>query len=84
VQANDHLGRSQKEWLGELRLDDDESEADTIGGLVVERLGRLAQRGDTVKLDGYRLAVEEADGVRITRLRVIPVAAEASVPEAEQ
>jgi len=54
-----------------LRLDD-EQEADTVGGLVVERLGRLAQAGDTVDLNDHRLAVEEVDGVRITRLRLIP------------
>jgi CBS domain containing-hemolysin-like protein len=52
---------------------DDNGEVDTLGGLVVERLGRLAQPGDTVDLDGYRIVVEDVDGVRITKLRVIPV-----------
>jgi CBS domain containing-hemolysin-like protein len=43
----------------------------TVGGLVVEQLGRLAQAGDVVEVGRYRLAVEEVDGVRITRLRAI-------------
>jgi len=53
---------------------DEDGDVDTIGGLVVEHLGRLAQAGDVVELDGYRLVVEDVDGVRITQLRVIPLA----------
>lgn len=52
---------------------DEDGEVDTVGGLVVEKLGRLAQAGDTVELDGYRIDVEDVEGVRITTLRVIPV-----------
>jgi CBS domain containing-hemolysin-like protein len=62
---------------------DQESEAETVGGLVVERLGRLAERGDTVDLDGYRLDVEEVDGVRITRLRMIPTGGPVTEPPEE-
>jgi CBS domain containing-hemolysin-like protein len=51
-------------------VDEEELDVDTVGGLVVERLGRLAQAGDMVVLDGYRIEVEEVDGVRITRLRM--------------
>jgi len=58
---------------------DQDGDVDTVGGLVVEQLGRLAQAGDTVELDHYRLVVEAVDGVRITRLRVIPLAT--AVPE---
>ena len=52
---------------------EDDLDVDTVGGLVVERLGRLAQAGDAVEIDNYRIVVEEVDGVRITRLRVIPL-----------
>jgi CBS domain containing-hemolysin-like protein len=52
---------------------DEDGEVDTVGGLVVEQLGRLAQAGDVVELERYRLVVEEVDGVRITRLRIIPL-----------
>ena len=40
---------------------------------MVEQLGRLAEAGDTVEIGNYRLVVEEVEGVRITRLRVIPL-----------
>jgi CBS domain containing-hemolysin-like protein len=53
---------------------DDDQESDTVGGLVVELLGELAEPGDQIELDGYRLVVEEVDGVRITRLRLVPPA----------
>jgi CBS domain containing-hemolysin-like protein len=52
---------------------DENGDVDTVGGLVVEKLGRLAQAGDVVELEKYRLVVEEVDGVRITKLRLIPL-----------
>src|SRR5262249_19620179 len=55
----------------DVKLDED-NEVDTVGGLVVEKLGRLAKEGDQVDIDGYRIDVEGVDGVRITKLRVIP------------
>jgi CBS domain containing-hemolysin-like protein len=57
--------------LFHLRLDEAQ-EAETVGGLVVERLGRLAEVGDVIDLGGHQLLVEEVDGVKITRLRMIP------------
>ena len=57
--------------LFDVRLDE-EQEVDTIGGLVVEKLGRLARAGDSVEIDSHRLDVEAVEGVRITRLRLIP------------
>jgi CBS domain containing-hemolysin-like protein len=53
---------------------DEDGDVDTVGGLIVEQLGRLAQAGDAVELGRYRLQVEEVDGVRITRVRAIPLA----------
>ncbi len=42
----------------------------TIGGHVLERLGRLPQSGETVELDGLRAEVTEVNGERIERLRL--------------
>jgi magnesium and cobalt exporter, CNNM family len=53
----------------DVHIDEDEVDVDTVGGLVVEQLGRLAEAGDTVDIGNYRLVVEEVEGVRITRLR---------------
>ena len=47
---------------------------DTVGGLVIHRLGRLPRRGDIVTADGFRFKVLQADrrrvyGVEVTRIR---------------
>lgn len=42
----------------------------TVGGYVMERLGRLAQMNDTVALDISHLRVEELDGRRVARVHV--------------
>ena len=43
---------------------------DTLGGLVLARLGRLARKGDVVELDGWTLRVTELDGRRVDRVLV--------------
>ncbi|WP_137287620.1 hemolysin family protein [Halorussus salinisoli] len=42
----------------------------TIGGLVLERLGRAPEVGDRIETDGYRLDVAEVDGARISTVVV--------------
>lgn len=44
----------------------------TIGGHLLERLGRLPRSGDTVELNGLRAEVTEVNGERIERLRLEP------------
>ncbi len=49
---------------------------DTLGGLVMQRLGRLPRKGDVVEVDGWALEVLELDGRRVDRVRLTePVAA---------
>ena len=48
-----------------------EDGARTLAGLVFNTLGRRPRPGDTVDVDAVRLAVEEMDGVRIRRLRIV-------------
>ena len=43
---------------------------DTVGGLVFGRLGRLAQVGDAVEVEGYRFQVTAIDGRRVSQVRV--------------
>ena len=45
---------------------------ETVGGLVMARLGRLPKTGDVVVLDGVTLTVERMDGRRVDRLRAVP------------
>ncbi|WP_314453798.1 transporter associated domain-containing protein, partial [uncultured Microbacterium sp.] len=44
--------------------------ADTVGGFVVERLGRLARAGDTVEVDGATLQVSAVERRRVAELLV--------------
>jgi CBS domain containing-hemolysin-like protein len=43
---------------------------DTVGGMVFGRLGRLAQMGDTVEVEGYRFQVTAVDGRRVAQVKV--------------
>jgi CBS domain containing-hemolysin-like protein len=47
-----------------------EDEVDTIGGLIFERLGRPADKGDEILIDRVKFKVLEIDGHRIQRLRI--------------
>ena len=49
-------------------LDDDD--ADTIGGWIASRLGRVPRRGDRIELDGLRIEVVRADPRTVHLLRV--------------
>lgn len=61
--------------------DIDDEDIDTIGGLVVKLLGRLAQVDDTVSHLGLTFIVKEIDGARITKLEIIK---EEEAPVTEQ
>ncbi len=56
----------------------DEDDVDTIAGIVVKELGRIAEINDTVVFAGLEFTVVEIDGARITKLKIkkLPVEAE--------
>jgi putative hemolysin len=54
----------------QLPVDLPEGEYDTVGGLVLAELGRMAVAGDAVEVPGARLTVERVQGRRIMRLRI--------------
>lgn len=60
-----------------------EGEFDTVSGLVLAELGRLAAPGDSVEVPGARLTVERVQGRRIVRVRIDPVAPADEDTEAE-
>ncbi|AKH98048.1 hemolysin family protein [Halanaeroarchaeum sulfurireducens] len=43
---------------------------ETLGGLVLDRLGRLPEVGDSVEADDYVVEVTDIDGTRISTLRI--------------
>ncbi len=46
----------------------DDEDVDTIGGLVLKELGRIAEVNDSAALNGLTFIVKEIDGARITKL----------------
>ncbi len=56
----------------ELKLDLDDSEVDTVSGLLVSRLGRLLRVGDVVQLKGAEAEVMEVQAGRATHIRLTP------------
>ena len=49
----------------------EEDDVETIGGLVVKLLGRIAEVNDTVSYKGLTFTVKEVDGARITMLEIV-------------
>jgi len=71
-----------EELIG-LRLDESAHDAaDTLGGLVMALLERIPEMGEEAVVLRYRLRVEERDGLRVARVRVLPpTAAHAAAAE---
>ncbi len=51
-------------------LDFEEEDVDTVGGLVMARLGHIAQPGESVTVDGVRFEVETVEGLAVRTLIV--------------
>ena len=47
---------------------------DTVGGLMLDLVGRVPDVGDSVEVDGFRLTALEVRGRRIARVRIEPTA----------
>ncbi len=54
-----------------LGMDIDAGDADSVGGLLMERLGSLPMEGQCVAFDGFDVTVERMQGNRILNLRVV-------------
>jgi CBS domain containing-hemolysin-like protein len=55
----------------DLKLDlniDLETEADSLAGFILERLGTIPEPGEAVEAAGYRFEVEEMQGLRVRRV----------------
>jgi putative hemolysin len=62
-----------EELTGTRLSEEDHEAADTVGGLAMARLGRIPMVGDEVAVDErWRLRVEEKDGRRVARVRLVP------------
>jgi CBS domain containing-hemolysin-like protein len=43
---------------------------DTVGGLMLDQVGRVPDEGDSVEVDGFRLTALDVRGRRIGRVRI--------------
>jgi CBS domain containing-hemolysin-like protein len=51
----------------------DEDEFDTVGGFLFGILEHVPVAGESLEIDGWRFVVDELEGRRITKVRVLPV-----------
>ncbi|HET7770341.1 MAG TPA: hemolysin family protein [Chloroflexota bacterium] len=69
------------EDLSDLKLSEEDHDlVETLGGLVMTRLGRIPEVGDEVLVVSQTLRVVEMDGMRVSRLRLLPPPSEAESP----
>ena len=71
------LGRAELARM--VGVDLPEGNFDTLGGFVIEQLGRLAEVGDAVEWQEWVFTVTELDGRRVDQVRVTPVGAAGDV-----
>ena len=60
---------------------EESSEYETVGGFMMDRLGRIPEIGDTVPVTGGTLRVDALEGRRVDRIRFTPAPEENSVHE---
>jgi CBS domain containing-hemolysin-like protein len=74
-------GVSVSDVNNELETAFETDEFGTIGGLVLDRLGRAPKVGDRVTVDGHHLDVDSVEGARVARVLISPD--ESSADESE-
>jgi CBS domain containing-hemolysin-like protein len=66
-----------------LGTDFESTDFETIGGMVLARIGRAPETGDSVEIDGYSFEVTDVAGTRILTLEATPPDAEPGDESAE-
>ena len=61
----------------------DAGATETIGGLVLDHLGRAPEVGDCVETDGFAIEVTDVDGTRVSQVIARRVADDAENAEGE-
>jgi CBS domain containing-hemolysin-like protein len=60
----------------------DDGEAESLGGFIVSRAGRVPTVGATVQVGGFKLIVREADKTRVVKVEIVPERAARPAPSA--
>lgn len=63
-------GSARADDLAEMGIDLPHGEYETVGGLVMERLGRIPRRGDEVEAGGWHIRVGRMDGRRVAEVEI--------------
>lgn len=58
--------------LSQFGIDLPEGEYETLGGLIMDRLGRLPVTGDEIEEEGWKLRVTSTDGRRVREVELTP------------
>ena len=53
-----------------------EGDFETIGGFILTQLGRVPATGEDVKVNGFKLTVEEATARRVEKVRIVRMSEE--------
>ena len=59
-----------QELLEKFGIEDDEYDADTVGGWASEMLEKVPEVGDSFTLERHQFTVTEMDGFRVIRMQV--------------
>jgi magnesium and cobalt transporter len=62
----------------------DRDDVSTVGGLVLAEFGRVPRSGESIDVEGFRLAVEHVVRRRVKRIGVHRLSIEASVSGARE
>ncbi|MBQ8569081.1 MAG: HlyC/CorC family transporter [Oscillospiraceae bacterium] len=60
--------------LSALEIDDDDTEASTMSGWIMTKLGRIPEKNDSLEYKGFTVTVTETDGKRADKLRFCRIA----------
>ncbi len=89
----EHVPSGGMRIAGNLSIDDandlltcdlPEGDFDTVSGLVLQELGRMAVSGDAIEVPGARLTVERVQGRRIMRVRIEEIEVQADDVEPDK
>lgn len=58
--------------LAQFGVDFPEGDYETVGGMVMDSLGRIARRGDVVEAAGFRVRVTRMEGRRVGEVEIVP------------
>lgn len=66
-------GTVRPDQLVRYGIDLPEGEYETVGGLVMDRLGRLPENGDLVEVEGWWIRVTATDRRRVREVEILPM-----------